>query len=86
MFEQSMEMIQRALAETDSSEANIQPAVLMHKNIDHDKVVGYTKCHVNGAWEKTFQNYVKRGWVVFRIQTEFSFTGHNTFAYLAKMA
>lgn len=62
-----------------------QPSILMHRDIDHENVVGYTSCYVNDSWEKKLSELISNGWVVFRIQTELSINGHKTKAYLSKM-
>lgn len=62
-----------------------QPSILMHRNIDHDNVIGYTNCYVNDSWEKKLSELISTGWVVFRIQTELCNGNHRTKAYLAKM-
>jgi hypothetical protein len=82
----AQEMIRDAMRNAETSDAGIQPSVLMHKNIDHDLVGEYTNCYVNGSWATKLKELIDDGWIVFRIQTEFSsLGGHMTYAYLAKL-
>ncbi len=79
------EMIHEALRSAETAEPGIQPSILMHRNIDHDKVAEYTSCYISDRREDTLTGLVSSGWIVFRIQTEFGVAGHYTMAYLAKM-
>jgi hypothetical protein len=81
----AQEMIRDALLRAEMAEPGLQPSILMHRNLDHDKVAEYTGCHVSDQWEDTLTGLVSSGWIVFRIQTEFGVAGHYTMAYLAKM-
>lgn len=78
-------MIRDALRSAETAEPGIQPAILMHRNIDHDKVAEYTSCYVNDSWTSKLKELIDGGWIVFRIQSEFGINGHETHAYLAKM-
>lgn len=78
-------MTRDALRSAETGHPNIQPSVLMHRNIDHTNVIAYTSRHVNEHWESELEKLIEVGWIVFRIQTEFQINGHETFAYFAKM-
>lgn len=61
--------------------------VLMHREIDHDRTLDYTKCCMGRDWENKSKKLLSKGWEVFHIQTEdggFG-SGHETWIYLAKM-
>lgn len=81
----ALTMIREALSRADGMEPGIQPSILMHKSIDHDKVAEYTDCYMNDSWAERLKELIEAGWVVFHIQTEFGLNGHSTKAYLAKM-
>ena len=78
-------MIHEALLAAETAEPRLQPAILMHRYIDHDQVAEYTSCYVNGSWAPKLKELIDGGWIVFRIQTELQINGHETHAYLAKM-
>jgi hypothetical protein len=78
-------LIRDALSRADEMEPGIQPSILMNKNIDHDMVAEYTNCYMNDSWAAKLKELIEGGWIVFRIQTEFTMIGHTTKAYLAKM-
>lgn len=82
---QTQDVIWDALRKADSAEVGTPPAILMNLNIAHDKVERYTDCYVNESHEERLAELISDGWIVFRIQTEFSMIGHVTMAYLAKM-
>lgn len=81
----AQEMIRDALRNAETAEPGLQPAILMHQNIDHTNVGEYTSCHVNDSWAPKIKELIDGGWIVFRIQTEFYLNGHETKMYLAKM-
>ncbi len=79
------DVIKRLLREGNSMEPGAQPAVLMNHNIDHTRVAEYQACHLNDSWAPQIKEFLDNGFIVFRIQTELGFDGHNTMIYLAKM-
>ena len=79
------EVIHEALFAGETAEPGLQPAVLMHRDINHAKVAEYTSCYVNEPHQDRLTGLINDGWIVFRIQTEFTSIGHMTMAYLAKM-
>ncbi len=79
------EMIREALIAAETAEPGLHPSILMHRNIDHEKVLEYDDCYLNDSWAKKLNQKIAEGWIVFRIQTEFQLNGHETHAYLAKM-
>lgn len=82
----SQQAVREALLLAQSGgEPALQPAILMHRNIDHDNVGEYAQCYVNDSWAPALKKLIDDGFVVFRIQTELDINGHVTYAYLAKM-
>lgn len=81
----TMAIISRIMQAAKTARPGLQPAILMHKNIDHNNVAEYTNCYVNDSWAQQLKELIDTGWVVFHIQTEFHINGHETHAYLAKM-
>ncbi|MEO5366298.1 MAG: hypothetical protein H7831_08060 [Magnetococcus sp. WYHC-3] len=79
------EIIEQVLSGEMEAPEGIAPSILMHRNIDHENVVGYTSCYVNDSWQEKLSGLISAGWIVFRIQTELNSNGHYTMAYLAKM-
>lgn len=69
----------------NSGKPGFEPAILMDKDIDHDKVVEYTSTYVNDSWAPKIKELITDGWVIFRIQTELNLNGHDTMAYFAKL-
>ena len=78
-------IIRQAMLAAETAELGLQPAVLMHRNINHDQVAEYTSCYINAISAPKLKELIGDGWIVFRIQTEFYINGHETHAYLAKM-
>jgi hypothetical protein len=84
MTDNVQEIIRGALAAGEEAES-MKVNILAHQNIDLSKVVGLTIAHMNGSWEKKIEGLLADGWIIFRIQTEFSINGHDTVAYFAKL-
>lgn len=84
--ETQKQMIMRAMEEAKNGTDAIQPSIIFTRDIDHTKIAEYTSCYVNEAWAPKIKELIEGGWIVFRIQTEFTPQyGHSTRAYLAKV-
>jgi len=86
------EEIQQALKQATTAQPKAQPAVLMHKEIDHSNVFSYTKIELDENFEQTWLDFRliqllgKRYYLeIFRIQTELTQEGHKTYVYVAKL-
>jgi hypothetical protein len=64
---------------------NIQPAIILNQNIDPLRIAECTSTIVNDSWAEQLKDYLEEGWIIFRMQTEFSINGHQTIAYIAKL-
>ncbi|MBX4200636.1 hypothetical protein KW786_00750 [Candidatus Parcubacteria bacterium] len=74
------------LAQARDGEIELQPAVLMNHNLDPTQVAEITSYTVERASEEEIRELLARGWLIFRVQTEWTpLGGHRTKAYLAKL-
>jgi hypothetical protein len=63
---------------------NLQPCIISSQNIDVTKIVEITSYQVHSSWAGNLKKLIEDGFIIFRIQTELTGTGHITMAYLAK--
>lgn len=75
-----------AAAEEGMSES-IQPTFIANFNIDHSQVAEYWAGHYNVHWANQINQKLAKGFIAFRIQTEWQGegSGHATMIYMAKM-
>lgn len=59
--------------------------ILYNRNLDFEKLEELWEGHLNNAWLDKVNEKIKKGFTIFRIQTEFQLNGHETHIYMAKM-
>lgn len=81
-----IDIVERALRDMEESgqNHNLHPCIISNENIDVTKIVEITSCHVHSSWAGNLKKLIEDGFIIFRIQTELTSTGHITMAYLAK--
>lgn len=80
------EIVREILKKIEEGEnPNLQPSILMNRNINPEHVVEMTLCNVNQHTVEELKALIESGFALFRVQTELKSTGHYTVAYLAKL-
>lgn len=85
----AQEMLAEAMLNAELSKDGAQPLILMNMNLDPERIAdisSHTVGEVGSAAHDQICDMCDKGWVMFRVQTEFcSLRGHITMAYFAKM-